>query len=221
MYVILIHFVLNTSKKVLLARVLPLLGLLCLPAIYMDAQSQEQVQDLKHRLVDHIEVSVAIPGGEDSLSTLRFLEEWVIDPIQASISKQVLEFDGTISFRNISYEFHLLDPHLVSSGNRAFPEPDSMDEPTRQLQEALIALISARANFKQTYRLEDQILSVIFYEEWSQDPETFEVTKRVRAITPVIWQRRQTETGDPVNEANTGLPVYYKNQLQQINLRNP
>ena len=76
MYVILIHFVLMTSKKVLLARVLPLLGLLCLPAIYMDAQSQEQVQDLKYRLVDHIEVSVEIPGGEDSLSTLRFLEEW-------------------------------------------------------------------------------------------------------------------------------------------------
>ncbi len=221
MYVIRILFVQITSKKGLLARVLPLLGLLCLPAIYMDAQSQEQVEDRKHRLVDHIEVSVAIPGGEDSLSTLRFLEEWVIDPIQASISKQVLEFDGTISFKNISYEFHLLDPHLVSSGNRAFPEPDSMDEPTRQLQEALIALISARANFKQTYRLEDQILSVIFYEEWSQDPETFEVTKRVRAITPVIWQRRQTEAGDPVNEANTGLPVYYKNQLQQINLRNP
>jgi hypothetical protein len=43
----------------------------------------------------------------------------------------------------------------------------------------------------------------------------------VRAITPVIWQRRQTEAGDPVNEADTGLPVYYKNQMQQINLRNP
>ncbi len=159
MYVILIHFVLMTSKKVLLARVLPLLGLLCLPAIYIDAQSQEQVQDLKHRLVDHIDVSVAIPGGEDSMSTMRFLEEWVIDPIQASISKQVLEFEGTISLRNISYEFHLLDPHLVASGNRAVPEPDSMDEPTRQLQEALIALITVRANLKQPYQLDNQLLS--------------------------------------------------------------
>ncbi len=218
MYVI---FVLKTSKKVLLARVLPLLGLLFLPAIYMDAQSQEQVQDRKHRLVDFIEVSVAIPGGEDSLHILKFLEEWVIDPIQPSISKQVLEFDGSISFRNISYEFHLLDPHLVASGNRAFPEPDSMDGPTRQLQEELIALVTARNNLEKRYQLEDQLLSVIFHEEWSQDPETLKVTKRVRAITPVIWQRRQTEAGDPVNEADTGLPVYYKNQLQQINLRNP
>lgn len=221
MYVILINFVLITSKKVLLARVLPLLGLLCLPAIYMDAQSQEQVQVRKHRLVDFIEVNVAIPGGEDSLYILKFLEEWVIDPKQPSISKQVLEFDGTIPLRNISYEFHLLDPHLVASGNIAFPEPDSMDGPTRQLQEELIALITARNNFEKRYRLEDQLLSVIFHEEWSQDPETFEVTKRVRAITPVIWQRRQTEAGDPVNEADTGLPVYYKNQLQQIHLRNP
>ncbi len=221
MYVIRILFVQITSKKGLLARVLPLLGLLCLPAIYMDAQSQEQVEDRKHRLVDHIEVSVAIPGGEDSLSTLRFLEEWIIDPKQASISKQVLEFDGTTPLRNISYEFHLLDPHLVASGNIAFPEPDSMDGPTRQLQEELIALITARDNFNKRYQPKDQLLSVIFHEEWSQDPETFKVTKRVRAITPVIWQRRQTEAGDPVNEAETGLPVYYKNQLQQINLRNP
>jgi hypothetical protein len=221
MYVILILFVLITSKKVLLARVLPLLGLLCLPAIYMDAQSQEQVQVRKHRLVDFIEVNVAIPGGEDSLYILKFLEEWGFDPIKPSISKQVLEFDGTIPIRNISYEFHLLDPHLVSSGNRAFPEPDSMDEPTRQLQEELIDLITTRANFNERYKLGDQLLSVIFHEEWSQDSGTFEVTKRVRAITPVIWQRRQTEAGDPVNEADTGLPVYYKNQLQQIHLRNP
>jgi len=218
MYVI---FVLMISKKVLLARVLPLLGLLCLPAIYKHAQSQEQVQDRKHRLVDFIEVSVAIPGGEDSLYILKFLEEWVIDPIRPSVSKQVLEFDGSISLRDISYEFHLLDPHLVASGNRAFPEPDSMDGPTRQLQEELIALITARNNSEKRYQLEDQLLSVIFHEEWSQDPGTFEVTKRVRALTPVIWQRRQTEAGDPVNEADTGLPVYYKNQLQQINLRNP
>ncbi len=202
-----------------------LLGIFLSPAIQTWAQEQdqvqEQVQNQKHRLVDFIEVNVVIPGGEDSLYILKFLEDWIIDPMQASISKQVLEFDSTIPLREISYEFHLLDPHLLSSGNRAFPEPDSMDGPTRQLQEELIALITARDNFNERYQPKDQLLSVIFHEVWNQDPVTLKVTKRVRAITPVIWQRRQTEAGDPVNEAETGLPVYYKNQMQQINLRNP
>jgi len=210
-------------------KVFLLLGLICIPAIQTQAQGRE------HRLVDHIEVNVAIPGGNDSLCTLKFLEEWVIDPQANSILKQVVEWDtccsgflgnlavknGTIPIRNISYEFHLLDPHLVASGNVAFPEPDSLDGPTRQLQEELIALITARNNFGDRYRLEDQLLSVIFHEEWSMDPASLEVTKRVRTIIPVIWQRRQTEAGDPVNDAETGLPVYYKNQLQQVNLRNP
>ena len=204
-----------------------LLGIFLSPAIQTWAQdpdqeqAQEQIQNQKHRLVDFVEVNVEIQGGQDSLYILKFLEEWVIDPKQTSISKQVLEFDGTIPLRNISYEFHLLDPHLVASGNIAFPEPDSMDGPTRQLQEELIALITARDNFNERYQPKDQLLSVIFHEVWNQDPVTLKVTKRVRAITPVIWQRRQTEAGDPVNEAETGLPVYYKNQMQQINLRNP
>ena len=243
------HIVLEPSKGFLLIKAICLLGIFCIPAIQTEAQevarevtqeqgqevAQAQAQDRKHLLVDYVEVNMTIPGGTDSLCILIFLEEWFIDPLQPSISKKVVEHDstcsdlwrklaikkGTIPFRNISYEFHLLDPHLVSSGNRAFPEPDSMDEPTRRLQEELIALITARNNFGSRYQLKDQLLSVIFHEEWSVNPGTFVVTKRIRGITPVIWQRRQTEAGDPVNEAETGLPVYYKNELERLSLRNP
>ncbi len=190
-----------------------LLAILFLPTIQTVAQ--------KHRLVDYVEMKEEVQGGEDSLHILKFLEDWIIDPIHPSISKEVLEFDGSLPFRNISYEFHLLDPHLLSSGNKAFSEPDSMDGPTRKLQKELITLVTARGNIEERYQLEDQLLSVIFHEEWRQNPETLQVTKKVRAITPVIWQRRQTEAGDPVNEADTGLPVYYKIELQQLSLRNP
>ena len=152
-----------------------------------------------------------------------------------SILKQVVRWDsccfeilssipsknGAIPIRNISYEFHLLDPHLVASGNRAFSEPDSLDGPTRQLQDQLIALVTARNTFEERYQLDQQLLSLIFHEDWSINPANLMVSKKVRAITPVIWQRRQTETGEPINEAETGLPVYYKIELKQIFLRNP
>jgi hypothetical protein len=229
MYVILIQCVLMPFKRMLRARILPLLGLFCLPAIYVVAQGQS------HHLVDHVEVNLEIPGQKDSLCLLTFLEDWVIDVEQTSISKRVLQWDsscstilralplknGSVQLKNISYEFHLLDPHLVASGNRAFPEPDSMDEPTRMLQEELIALVSKLSDAGKRYPLTNQMLSMIFHEEWSMDPAALEVTKKVRGITPVIWQRRQTKSGDPVNEAETGLPVYYKMELQRLPLRNP
>ena len=109
----------------------------------------------------------------------------------------------------------------MASDNRAFSEPDSMDGPTRQLQDQLIALVNARSDAGERYRLPEQMLSVIFEEDWSINSTNLVVSKKVRAITPVIWQRRQTETGEPINEAETGFPVYYKIELQQISLRNP
>ena len=213
----------------LLARGLCLLVFLGIWATKAEAQANS------HRLVDHVEVKLEITELRDTLCSLKFLEEWVIDPGFASISKEVIQWDsccrdiiqtlpsknGIVSFRNITYEFHLLDPHLVASGNQAFPEPDSMDEPTRHLQEDLIALVAARSDAEKRYSLPEQLLSVIFEEDWSMDLSSQELKKRIRGITPVIWQRRQTKEGDPVNEAETGLPVYYKLELQQIPLRNP
>ncbi len=238
-----------TGGKVAAGKVAPgkvtwLLGFFCLMAIPARAQDQgieqTQDQDMKPRdqgyhLVDDVEITLEVPGQKDTVCKLRFLEDWFIDPRANSIQKQVVRWDsccfeilsslptknGSIPIKNISYEFHLLDPHLVASQNKAFPEPDSMDAPTRQLQDQLIALITARTSFEERYQLDQQLLSLIFHEDWSINPTNLVVSKKVRAITPVIWQRRQSETGEPINEAETGLPVYYKIELQQITLRNP
>ncbi|MCD4709533.1 MAG: hypothetical protein K8R52_01695 [Bacteroidales bacterium] len=45
--------------------------------------------------------------------------------------------------------------------------------------------------------------------------------KNENGITPVIWQLRQTAEGEPVHDAETGFPVYYKLKLERIDLRNP
>jgi hypothetical protein len=37
----------------------------------------------------------------------------------------------------------------------------------------------------------------------------------------VIWQRRRTAEGEGIDDAETGLPVYYKNPLRRIELRQP
>ncbi len=50
---------------------------------------------------------------------------------------------------------------------------------------------------------------------------TAEESVRLRGISPVIWQQRQTADGEPIHDAATGLPVYYKLKLQRIDLRNP
>ena len=206
-----------------------LAGLLCIPAFHALSQGQT------HQLVDFVEVNIETPEGKDTLCIKNFLENWAIDPTGPSVSKRVLDYDtacsdlfnklplknGSISIRNISYEFRFLDPHLVASGNRAFPEPDSMDGPSRQLQQEMVSLVSLHGNAGKMYDLSDQLLSVVFHETWSVDPATFAVSKQVRAVTPMIWQRRQTESGEPINEASTGLPVYYKIALRQISLRNP
>ena len=234
----------TTKSKVAGTKVIWLLGLICLTAISARAQDQGieqalnqeyQPPDRSYHLVDDVEISLAIPGQKDTVCKLRFLEDWFIDAQANSILKQVVRWDSccfeilssipskneTIPIRNISYEFHLLDPHLVASGNIAFPEPDSMDGFTREFQAELVALITARNNIEGRYQLDQQLLSLIFHEDWSINPENLVVSKKVRAITPVIWQRRQTETGEPINEAETGFPVYYKIELQQISLRNP
>ncbi|MEN8230559.1 MAG: hypothetical protein ABFS38_20540, partial [Bacteroidota bacterium] len=96
----------------------------------------------------------------DSAWYIEFRETWNIHPDRSIISKSVVKYfprdrnaplvsadtlqqrlatlirqqpesKGTVQLRNISYEFMLLDPHIRESGNKAFPEPDSMDSWTR------------------------------------------------------------------------------------------
>jgi hypothetical protein len=127
---------------------------------------------------------------------------------------------GLVTLGDIRYEFTLLDPHLPESGNTAFPSPDSMDAATRALQEEFINLVNSCSASGAWYDLPNQLLSVLFREKWTVDLATMQMTKKVFEITPVIWQRRKTQEGEPINDGDTGLPVYYKNELPPIRLRN-
>lgn len=200
-------------------------------------------------LPEHLNLNAPNQDPEQ-LWYIEFLESWHISPEKPSILKSVLDYApkiqnvplvsadsfqqrfarlilhlprtrGKVHLDNISYEFMLLDPHLPSSGNLAFPEPDSMDFRTKELQGKLIDLVESRSRNSHRYVLSDQLLSVYFHEEWTIDPLSMQITKKVAGITPVIWQRRKTTEGVPINDADTGLPVYYKNPLHYIGLRNP
>ena len=188
--------------------------------------------------------------GVDGGWHLEFRETWHIDPERPSIVKEVEEYrplndslpdvspdslrsrfaalvraqaadEEVMNLRGITCEFILLDPHLGSSGNVSFPSPDSMDRETIALQRALISLIGRRSRAASGFDLKTQLLSVYFHEDWQLDPVSLEITRKVGAITPVIWQRRKTVRGEPVNDGDTGYPVYYKNTLERIELRNP
>ena len=147
-------------------------------------------------------------------------EEWIIAPEGASISKTVESFsmpcnDNTttlnpgeevIRLRNISYEFTFLD---------------LQEQMAKEMQLAFIALINKRFSIPEVYDPPEQLLSVYFHEEWTFDPGSQEFRKRVRGISPVIWQRRQTADGEAILDADSGLPVFYKHTLERIDLRNP
>ena len=121
----------------------------------------------------------------------------------------------------VEYEFHFLDPHVAGTPNRALSSPDSLDVQTSELQRTMAALAGSRIPRSDRLELEANMLSVIFHEQWLILPPSGKLTKKVEAVTPVIWQRRQTVDGTPLNDADTGLPVYFKNTLQRIELRNP
>ncbi len=138
-----------------------------------------------------------------------------------SLIRQQPATKGFVRIRNISYEFMLLDPHLLKSGNIAFPEPDSMDYWTRKLQKDLISLVKPKSSVSKHYNYNEQLLSVVFHETWFIDFSALKITKLVEGITPVMWQRRQTNAGEPLDDPDTKLPVYYKIKLDQIDIRNP
>jgi len=151
---------------------------------------------------------------------LEFQEEWIIDPTGSSISKTVSIFefpcndrtetvilpDGSTRLRNISFEFSFLDL------------PEQM---AKEIQLAIIALVNNSYLLPEYYDPREQLLSVYFHEDWSMDEDPLVFSKKVKAITPVIWQRRQTAEGEPLLDAATGYPVYYKLKLERIELRQP
>ena len=152
--------------------------------------------------------------------SLEFQEEWIIDPVRSSISKTVDAFtfpcidgtesvklpEGVVRLKNISFEFSFLDL------------PEKM---AKEIQMEIIALISKRFPIPEVYDPSEQLLSIYFHEDWTIESGHRVFTKRVRALTPVIWQRRQTSDGEPLHDADTGLPVFYKLELERIELRQP
>ena len=193
-------------------------------------EAQEQV----HQIIDFVELPAELNIPGDSACFIEFREQWTflakgglikeVTGIEFSCSREQKDItlpSGTTRIKDISYEFMLLDPHLVESLNRAFSGPDSMDIPTRTLQANLIELIQKRAPIDPRYDPRKQLLSVYFHEEWIIGPDSMEISKKVLGLTPVIWQRRQTAEGLSIDDGDSGLPVYYKTPLQKILLRHP
>ena len=112
---------------------------------------------------------------------------------------------GVHRFGEFSYEFLLADPGMEQKNNLHAP---------------VVEMVSRHSAVAGHYKLPEQLLSVHFHETWYMDPDSSTITKKVLAMTPVIWQRRATKDGEPVNDAETGLPVFYKIQLERIPLRN-
>jgi hypothetical protein len=113
---------------------------------------------------------------------------------------------GARRFGEFSYEFPLTDQEMKQKNNLHGP---------------VVEMVSRHSAAAGHYKLNEQLLSVAFHETWYIDPDSAGITKKVLALTPVIWQRRATGDGEPVNDAETGLPVFYKIDLERILLRNP
>jgi hypothetical protein len=151
---------------------------------------------------------------------MEFRELWIINAADYYVSKiverykvpcanaisDISEVNESQSCYGITYEFSFLDPHNVPIGD---------------LQKEFITMYLKRFPGQPKFNLPEQLLSVYFHEEWLIEPETQEIVKEVKGFTPVIWQKRQTVEGEPINDAETGYPVYYTLQLERINLRNP
>ena len=192
-------------------------------------------QDTQIAVVDVVDIPAALTGQPDHAWYLSFSETWTVSADRPGILKLVIsytvrdrlfplatedslqpafrEFVGELPrsrgmgrIGDISYEFLLMDTEM---------------EQTNNLHGPVSLLVSRYSAMAKHYELQSQLLSVYFHETWFIDPSTLKITRSVDGITPVIWQRRATTEGEPVNDAETGLPVYYKIRLERILLRNP
>ncbi len=180
------------------------------------AEAQQSV----YEVLDVIDLPPELNPELNTSCRLEFQEQWVLNVAKASISKEINAYgisctdsteslslpEGAIRLKDISYEFSFLD---------------LLDQRARKLQEEVIALINIKNPIPEIYDPREQLLSVYFHEEWGIDADQQVFTKRVKGITPVIWQQRQTTSGEAIHDAETGYPVYYKLKLDRIDLRQP
>jgi hypothetical protein len=177
-------------------------------------------QENRYQVVDFIELPDELQINPDSLCSMEFREQWIVNAANFSITKKVdrylvpcinaigdiTEGKGAERPFGVTYEFSFLDPH---------------NAPIQDLQKEFITMFNKRFPGQNQYDLQEQLLSVNFHEEWLIVPETNEIVKKVKGFTPVIWQKRQTVEGEAITDAETGYPVYYTLTLERINLRNP
>ena len=213
------EFVASCQKENKMRALAPVIKILFL-LITIQAFSAAVAQERTFQMFQVMDMPREFNLNQSSSCRLEFQEEWIIDPTGSSISKTVisLEFpcedqsstatlpEGTTRLRNLSFEFSFLDL------------PEQM---AKEIQLAIIALVNNSYPFPDYYDPQKQLLSVYFHEDWSIDDDPLVFTKKVRALSPVIWQQRQTAEGEPLHDAETGYPVYYKLKLERIELRQP
>ena len=209
-----------------------------------------QAVDTIHRLVDFVDLPEELSAGMTLNWYLEFNESWIVDARRGVIAKMVQGMRirdaedprtpedslqalfqimvaakplvrGRMRVEGITYEFSLLDPHLVGSGVEPADRHGNLDAETGKLQSELIDLAGRLSSRVRDYPHKERLLSFYFHETWTIHPVSLRITKRVEGITPVVWQRRETVDGLPIDDAETGLPVYYKNAMERIPLRNP
>jgi len=194
-----------------------------------------RAQDQSFPVTDRINLPVQLAGQEAPPWYLVFEGTWTVGAKGAFVTKSVDRYmvidhqDPNADADSLRAGFRdLVGASLSSRGrNRVtgityeFLLREDPDLAAHPLQEALIPLIRAGSTMAGHYDLESQLNSVLFHEEWHVDPVSFDITRKVTGITPVIWQRRKTKEGIPVNDAESGLPVFYKINLERVSPRNP
>ena len=186
----------------------------------MPCNNSAEAQERTFQMFQVMDMPREFNLNKSSACRLEFQEEWIIDPAGSYISKTVSTFEfpcdelnstatlheGTTRLRNLSFEFSFLDL------------PEQM---AKEIQLAIIALVNNSYLLPEYYDPQEQLLSVYFHEDWSINDDPLVFSKKVRAISPVIWQRRQTADGEPLLDPDTGSPVFYKLKLERIDLRQP
>lgn len=118
--------------------------------------------------------------------------------------QSVFKVDGVSEYSFDSLPF-MIDPYLDEMMEKVMGESD--------LSEIMPSVDDMK------YDLKRKVYSIIFFETWTIDPETLYMEKRVNAVAPVLWQRRKTIDGYPLDDPETGYPVYFKSVLFRIPLR--
>jgi hypothetical protein len=192
-------------------------------------------QESRFEVADLVDIPHILTGGRDPSWYLEFREQWTLSPGRPSIQKTVRGYtvhdhqDPRADKDSLQSEFEKLLRYSVQvRGTGRFSEISSefmlmepVDTVLEALQKELAGLVERYSASSSHYDLPQQLLSVDFHEEWTVDAVSCTISKRVLAMTPEIWQRRETTDGQPVDDRETGLPVYYKVKLERIPLRNP